>query len=84
MVLSASNIVKPLWQNSKATCPKDDLFAAIDDYFCELYASQLMQNHLHGQTVNGKPSKKAACTSVFKVQAAFWYFYIATHRVSAA
>ena len=52
MVLGASNIVKPLWQNSKATDPKDDLFAAIDDYFCELYVSQLMQNHLHGQTVN--------------------------------
>ncbi len=84
MVLGANNIVKPLWQNSKATRPKDDLFAAIDDYFCELYASQLMQNHLHGQTVNSKPSKKAACTSVFKVQAAFWYFYIATHGVSAA
>ena len=74
MVLSASNTVKPLWQKSKAAGPKDDLFAAIDDYFCELYASQLMQNHLHGQTVNNKPSKKAACTSVFKVQAAFWYF----------
>ena len=39
MVLGASNIVKPLWQNSKATDPKDDLFAAIDDYFRELYAS---------------------------------------------
>ena len=39
MVLSASNTVKPLWQNSKATCPKDDLFAAIDDYSHELYAS---------------------------------------------
>ena len=74
MLLGANNIVKPLWQNSKATRPKDDLFAAIDDYSRELYASQLMQNHRHRQTVNSKPSKKAACTSVFKVQAAFWYF----------
>ena len=84
MVLSVSNTVKPLWQNSKATRPKDDLFAAIDDYSRELYAFRPMQNHRHGQTVNSKPSKKAACTSVFKMQAAFWYFYIATHGVSAA
>ena len=39
MVLGAKNIVKPLWQNSKATRPKDDLFAAMDDYSRELYAS---------------------------------------------
>lgn len=39
MVLGANNIVKPLWQNSKATRPKDDLFAAIDDYLRKLYAS---------------------------------------------
>ena len=39
MVLGANNIVKPLWQNSKATHPKDDLFAAMDDYSRELYAS---------------------------------------------
>lgn len=30
-----------------------------------------MQNHRHGQTVNGKPNKKAACTLQNKVQAAF-------------
>ena len=52
MVLSVSNTVKPLWQNSKATRPKDDLFAAIDDYSRELYAFRPMQNHRHGQTVN--------------------------------
>ena len=74
MVLGANNIVKPLWQNSKATDQKDDLFAAIDDYSRKLYAFRPMQNHRHCQTVNYKPSKKAACTSVFKVQAAFWYF----------
>ena len=39
MVLGANNTVKPLWQNSKATRPKDNLFAAIDDYFRKLYAS---------------------------------------------
>ena len=39
MVLSANNIVKPLWQKSNATDPKDYLFVAIDDYSRELYAS---------------------------------------------
>ena len=39
MVLGANNTVKPLWQNSKATDPKDDLFVAIDNYSRDLYAS---------------------------------------------
>ena len=39
MVLSANNIVKPLWQKSKATRPSNYLFVAIEDYSRELYAS---------------------------------------------